>query len=65
MTMYLARPPNCVSTFHLVIDLMRSCCFVNYETEYLFLQSNSLAGMIPTEIGQLTQLSEYTRDCCP
>jgi hypothetical protein len=25
---------------------------------------NELVASIPTEIGQLTKLSEYTRDCC-
>ena len=50
--------------FHLVIDLMLSCCFENYLTDTLWLDENTLSGTIPTEIGQLTQLSEYPRDCC-
>ena len=64
MTLYFARAPNCVATFHLVIDLMLSCCFVNYFTESLDLSENALDVSLPTEIGQLTKLSEYTRDCC-
>jgi hypothetical protein len=34
MTMYSARPPNCIATFRLVINLMHSCGFVNYPTEH-------------------------------
>ena len=63
MTLYFARVPNCVATFHLVIDLMLSCCFVNYFTEELSLYDNDLVGSLPTEIGQLTKLSEYIHDC--
>jgi hypothetical protein len=62
--MYSARLPNGIATFHLGIDLMLSCCFVNYSTERLSLWGNLLNGTIPTEIGQLTQLGEYSRDCC-
>ena len=43
---------------------MLSCCFVNYFTEVLWLDDNSLVDTIPTEIGQLTKLSEYTCGCC-
>jgi hypothetical protein len=32
--MYSARPPNCIATFRLVINLMHSCGFVNYPTEH-------------------------------
>ena len=61
MTLHSARVPNCVAMmFHHVIDLMLSCCFVNHFTEYLELGYNKLNGTIPTEVGQLTQLSEYT-----
>jgi ubiquitin C-terminal hydrolase len=34
MTMYSARPPDCIATFRLVINLMHSCGFVNYPTEH-------------------------------
>jgi hypothetical protein len=34
MTMYSTRPPNCIATFRLVINLMHSCGFVNYPTEH-------------------------------
>jgi hypothetical protein len=64
MTLYFARTPNCVAMFHLVIDLMLSCCFINFSTEYLWLCGNALTGTVPTEVGQLTELGEYTRDCC-
>ena len=65
MTLYSAHVPNCVAImFHHVIDLMLSCCFVNHFTESLDLGYNYiLNGTIPTEVGQLTQLSEYTHDC--
>lgn len=63
MIMYCARAPNYV-IFRLMIDLMLSYCFVNYSTESLDLSLNELEATIPTEIGQLTRLSEYTRDCC-
>ena len=63
-TLYSAHVPNCVAImFHHVIDLMLSCCFVNHFTEYLHIGNNQLGGMIPSVIGQLTKLSEYTRDC--
>jgi hypothetical protein len=64
MTLYSAHAPNCVATFHLMIDLMLSHCFVNKSTESLWLSYNALVSQIPTEIGLLTQLSEYTCDCC-
>ena len=60
MTLYSACVPNCVAMmFHHVIDLMLSCCFVNHFTEYLDLSDNILNGTIPTEVGELTKLSEY------
>jgi hypothetical protein len=63
MTLYSARLSNCIVTFHLVIkNLMHSCCFVNYSSVELVLDSNALEGTVPSEVGQLKQLSEYTRD---
>jgi hypothetical protein len=62
MTLYSTHMPNCAATFHHVIDFMHSCCFVNDSTEYLDLGFNILEGTMPTEIGQLKQLSEYTYD---
>jgi hypothetical protein len=64
MTTCSTSAPNSIATIHLVIDLMLSCCFVNYSSETLCLDSNAMEGTIPTKIGQLTQLSEYPRDCC-
>jgi hypothetical protein len=51
--------PNCVVACHLVINLMRSCCFVNYFTVEFWFHYNVLGGPIPTEIGQLKQLGEH------
>jgi hypothetical protein len=51
--------PIGVEMSHLVIDLIVSCRFVNYLTERLWLDRNALNGTVPTEIGLLTQLSEY------
>ena len=60
MTLYSARVPNCgAMMFYHMIDLMLSCCFVNHFTESLSLSGNGLNGTILTEVGQLTQLSEY------
>jgi hypothetical protein len=59
MTMHSAWLPIGVEMSHLVIDLIVSCCFVNYSTERLWLDRNALNGTVPTEIGLLTQLSEY------
>ena len=63
-TIHSACVPKCVAMmFQHLIDLMLSCYFVNHFTESLDLSSNELDGLIPSEIGQLTQLSEYTYDC--
>jgi uncharacterized Tic20 family protein len=45
---------------HLVNDLTHFCCFVKYSTEFLSFLGNSLVGRIPSEVWQLTKLSEYT-----
>jgi hypothetical protein len=50
------------TTFH-HLNLTYCCCFINYCTEKLELNTNALDGIIPTEVGQLNQLSEYIRDC--
>lgn len=34
--------------------------FVNYSTESLWLGDNQLNGTIPSQVGQLTQLGEFT-----
>jgi hypothetical protein len=47
---------NCVS-LNPVIDLVLS-----YSTEVLYFANNMLEGSLPTEIGQLTKLSEYYHD---
>jgi hypothetical protein len=42
-----------------VINLILSCCVINYSTEAIWFGESSLEGMIPSEIGELTKLSEY------
>jgi tetrahydromethanopterin S-methyltransferase subunit B len=51
--------------FHLMNNLTRSCCFVNYSTDDLSLWGNALEDTIPSEVGALTKLSEYICDGLP
>jgi hypothetical protein len=50
---------NAVVPFHSVLNLLLYC-----STEDLHLGENELEGTIPTEIGELTKLSEYYFDWC-
>jgi hypothetical protein len=43
-----------------MVNLILSSCFINYAPEALFLSESSLEGAIPSEIGELTNLSEYS-----
>jgi hypothetical protein len=54
-----------VAIFHLVINLIVSCCFVNFSTETIWLDTNSLESTIPTEIGQLKVLGNSDDSFCP
>jgi hypothetical protein len=40
---------------------MLSCCFFDYSIEALWFGESSLERAIPSEIGELTHLSEYAR----
>ena len=60
-----ADSSHCIMTFHPVNNLMYVfLLFRNNSTVNLNLGYNQLTGSIPTEVGLLTQLSEYAKIDC-
>jgi hypothetical protein len=46
------------------VMILTAHLFVNYFTEDLELWGNTLQGTMPSEVGQLTALSEFSCACC-
>jgi hypothetical protein len=59
--MHSAKPPNCIALIPSRELSHLSCCFVKYFPEELWLVNNELEGTIPSEVGALTKLCEYTQ----